>query len=428
MQHLKHTMSNRWQMTAAILLAAIPVSCVFNLMKINSLAIILVVAFSLVVGWGSRKNIKLDFFKLSYLLYFAVIVSALIHTSNFSLELKNIESKLSLLILPFAFALLPFKSVYIRQLVLLFTTLAVLVSSIICLIFAGIYWTKTGDTSHFFYHEFLTPLKHHAVFYSIFVFISLMFFLIETPFINSIQWLKKIKWGIILYLLLLLFVLSSKMVIVISFLLLPAIYLKRNDWKRWWWIPASLLVVAIVGLSYKNSISSRFHDLLDTNFTMLKSDVIGKGEYLNGLEFRLLQWRNTYEILNNKEAWWFGLTFSETNKTLYEQYDALQLYGENTATGKTGYYLYDTHNQFLQTTLEYGILGLLLLLIIYIAIVRLAVLQKDKLLFCLAVIFITFSFTDTILERQYGMVLFVFLPLLLQSAHFTPKSKTEPEG
>lgn len=410
-------------MAAAILLAAIPVSCVFNLMKINSLSIILFVAFSLVAGWRTRKAMKPDFFKLSYLLYFLVVLSALIHTSNLSLELKNIESKLSLLMLPFAFTLLPFRTVYIRQLVLLCTTIAVLVSSMICLIIAGIYWTKTGDTSHLFYHEFLTPLKHHAVFYSVFVFISLMFFLIETTFINSIQWLKNIKWIIIFYLLLLLFVLSSKMVIVISILLLPAIYLKRRSWKKWWWVPASLLVVAIAGLSYKNSISGRFHDLLDTNFTMLKSEVIGKGEYLNGLEFRLLQWRNTYEILNKKDAWWLGLTFSETNKTLYEQYDALQLYGENSATGKTGYYLYDTHNQFLQTTLEFGIIGLLFLLLIYIAVVRLAILRKDKLLFCLAVIFITFSFTDTILERQYGMVLFVFLPLLMQAAHFHQKSK-----
>jgi hypothetical protein len=41
---------------------------------------------------------------------------------------------------------------------------------------AFIHYSDTGDTTHFFYHQLVSPLKQHAVYFSLLVFIALFIF------------------------------------------------------------------------------------------------------------------------------------------------------------------------------------------------------------------------------------------------------------
>ncbi len=81
---------------------------------------------------------------------------------------------------------------------------------------------------------------------------------------------------------------------------------------------------------------------------------------------------------------------------------------------KSWIFRYNTHNQFLEALLQTGLVGLLLFFLAICAeMVIMAVRRKNNMLTALVILLLAYTFSDAVLETQYGLVLFLFLPLFL---------------
>mgnify|MGYP000147367369 CR=1 FL=1 len=75
---------------------------------------------------------------------------------------------------------------------------------------------------------------------------------------------------------------------------------------------------------------------------------------------------------------------------------------------------YNIHNQFVQVLAELGIIGLILYITIHLSLFLSALKEKNFLLVALLVGFTIFQMTESIIERNKGIVFFVFFLILLQ--------------
>ena len=407
---------SKWEIGIRLTLIIMISSLVLNLMKLNSYSIIGFLFFSFLTFRFFKKP-SFDLLGISSLCYFGITLIGLFFTTNIGVESKNIESKLLLFILPLLYAFYGLDkrilSVYVFKTLLY----SVSIVSVFCLVYSLVSFWEFRDLNLFFYHDLLKPIQHHAVYFSIGVILCIIYLITNKDILRNRSFLK-ISW--IAYLWIILLLLSSKMLIFFAVVFLLAIQFKKIRSKNTgkWILGLAVLLIAL--FSFKNPISQRFYEIANSNLQVISQETIGPEVYLNGLEFRLLQWRNTYEILNRYDAWLTGVGFADSKKLLWEQYDILRLYKGEDPSVIGGFYVYDLHNQYLQTTLQMGILGLLVLVLFMFSLFKAAIQTQNILLLALACMFVFLCFTENVLDRQYGMIFFVFIPFLLNNFQASP--------
>ena len=69
---------------------------------------------------------------------------------------------------------------------------------------------------------------------------------------------------------------------------------------------------------------------------------------------------------------------------------------------------YNAHNQFLQFVLQYGFLLSILILILIARILTLLVKKKEELLLSFWIVLLMFCLSESILNRQWGVVFFPY--------------------
>jgi O-antigen ligase len=119
----------------------------------------------------------------------------------------------------------------------------------------------------------------------------------------------------------------------------------------------------------------------------------------------MILWRFAGEILHDENAWLAGTGIGCRQDMLDSYFLNYGLYTGNPEMGDTGYIGYNFHNQYLEVLVGTGIPGLA----IFIAIIVLIFLQDRKKLFFPMLVYITiilFLFTESMLERQAGIVFF----------------------
>jgi O-antigen ligase len=142
-------------------------------------------------------------------------------------------------------------------------------------------------------------------------------------------------------------------------------------------------------------------------------DKFNPGMYFNGVQFRLLQWRFTGEILIENHAWVMGIGPGNAQYLLDQKYVSSNMYIGEPERGDHGFLGYNTHNQFLESLLKTGISGPIALLFICITLIKWAWQKRKRQTAFIAALFIVWLFTEAVLERQYGIQIFIFFPLFL---------------
>jgi O-antigen ligase len=410
------------------LLYGMVITIIFSRLNLNSFCLILFTLAWLIEGQFKSKwaLLKKDKLFIAYALYFLIQFTGMAQSKNLYSGWIGVEDKLGFLFLPMVFCSTPFLKINMRRNIMLVLSCSITLAAIYCLAMAGIQYFNTGNTSFFFYHQLVSPISHHAVYFSVYTFIALVFLVSEH---DSSPWLVKnrlvyISWLVFLFFLL--FLLSSKMVLLVIILFLFRLFLRPGNKKisRWQAIAgglsAILLIIAIIGTN--NPVERRFMDLKG-NIELLKREKYDAGVYFNGWQFRLLLWRVTYEILNDKHAWLIGVGSPDAQATLQKKYLDLGLYAGDKNSGNVGYLQYNCHNQFLQTLLQSGILGLLFLLGWCGMLVKKALAGKEPVLSWSLVIIFCFFFIESVCERQYGVVLCTLIPLMYV---YTCKNQISP--
>ena len=345
--------------------------------------------------------------------FFVWNVISLIYTDNQLMGWKNVESKLTIFILPIIFysISIPFKTA-----INLYK--AFIYSIALCTIVLSF-----QSVTHYFqdgslltYHDFTQSLDFHAVFYSYDIFISILlsvFLFIRTS-------LKKIEKQLLIFCLALSFigliVSASKNVLVVTtaFLLAGLIYkLFKNRLKlKEILLFLSILIVAAIAFISVPSIGNRISELTQLN-GMENYYKIKHGEKLdyrhianfNGTSMRITFWDVALNKQRRDSQLILGYSPGDRRAVINKEFYRVSL--------NPWYENYNLHNQFIQILVELGIIGLIIYFLLHIGFIINALKNRNFVLLAFVIGIVFFQLTESIIERNKGIVFVVFFLLLL---------------
>jgi len=398
-------------------------SVIFSLRAVTSmsLGVMLLSGFLIKRSAGSsllqkkNKNLFLAGCALLFLLQFI----ALFYTNDRQAGWNNIRIKTGLLVTPFASFLFSSITITSTKKLLSHYCLILVGASLCCLCISFLNFQETNNTSIFFYHALVSSINQHAVYLSVLTAIGLVFLLeriMKKEFIIN----RLTHTSLVIYLSGFLFLLSSKLVI--AFYIIYLVYyfvhlLQKNKLRRLAIAGSFILCFIILGLLFttRNPVKERFSDVFRGNIKLITQENFTEGDYFNGLQFRLLQWRFVTEILTENKRWWQGVSPGDAQTLLTKKYLSKNMYAGDPAKGDRGYLIYNTHNQFLETLLQNGIIGLIVLLLICFSLFKMMIQEKNRIASVSILLLLAWLFTESVFETQYGIVIFTFFPLFLSA-------------
>ena len=191
-----------------------------------------------------------------------------------------------------------------------------------------------------------------------------------------------------------------------------ALFVLRNRPKILALILLGFFVVSGI-LFWKFSSSKAYQDLVQTGtFSFSNAPKL----YVNSFNSRLILWESTVELLKKDNTWIFGLGTQNFQERL-----------DNQVLIHNGYLFtrhLTPHNLFLSYWLQYGLLGVFTVFLLFFLLVKKAIAKKRISLFLLT-LFLFFSVqTEIYMDREMGVNLFIWILVVLYSGK---ESRAESE-
>jgi len=279
------------------------------------------------------------------------------------------------------------------------------IAALVCFIVAIIQYIHTHNAGVFFYHQYSKAIGLSAIYFSFYLLIALGYIVSDKSPFNR-YWARIL--GTFLYLNLLL--LSSKISIIIGSLLL-LILLFRSIKSV---VPKVAVIVAGVCIFITlfitaNPIKKRFTDVNINSYSSVLTMNNFTDYHFDGLSLRLVFWRLGYGLMKEKGLWLIGDGGQHYHQDFSEKIKAYHLYAGNGTPSDTGYLSYNMHNQYMETYLQFGIVGLLLLLSFLLYVLAQAIYYKRVILIYTIILFTLVFLTESVLETQSGILLFTII-------------------
>jgi O-antigen ligase len=408
---------DKYNKSIFIILLISLLSLSFSVRFLNS--IMIGVMFLMVFVSSDRKLILKKAIQDPYIVFFILLfllqLVGLLYTEDISNGWKEVTRKASFIAIPLFFCcfdLIKSKDAYK---LLLYFSISLVLTSLFCIIIAFITYYRTRDISVFFYHKLVEPANHHAVLFSFFILFCMIYWL-EAGIKQTIS--KRNKRAIVsmvIFFMIMIFLLSSKLTIVLAILIclyyLISSIAKYKTHNLTFIFIGSLLAIIITIVSTDNIIKQRFENLVSGNSKLYSQKSFDAGTSFNGLQFRLLTWRFTYEILSEKKTWIMGVSPGDAQHELNDKYLKTGMY---LGDGKkdTGFLNFNCHNLFLQIMLESGILGVIILFGIIFSFFVLIVKYRSRYALIYFLSILAFCMSESMLSAHYTILLFIFFPLL----------------
>ncbi|MFT6716745.1 MAG: O-antigen ligase [Saprospiraceae bacterium] len=360
-----------------------------NTQTLLPLFIVIMLGFGFVTEKFTLKKLWDNWaFKGFSLLFLAYLFSAGF-IAQFNGSMDELTKKLSLLVVPFILLTNRFFFVKYKYSLFLIYFTGVALTLLFLDVQALLFFKSQGFLPFYINYSLFT----HPTYFGSNVLISIIFLFGRIVKVKG-SWVKKTLQMILLLILVvhLVFLLSKAVLIsALIVLIFFFFYLLFKDVKKMILYVAvfvfPLLLVALMPVSYskiKDSVVSRFSSLEHYN-------VSG-----SATAFRYKISRNAPEIIGSN--WLFGVGVGNEQSHLMKFYKS---HGWSYAFEGA----FNTHNQFVQTCLSVGLFGLLILLAIILVPLFVNEFDGNKImLLCFVFIFCT----EAMLERQAGIVLFVF--------------------
>jgi O-antigen ligase len=387
---------------------------------ISSIAIGLILATGFIknkMDTGSWFNAALrNRYLLFCSLFFLLQLMYLPFSNNLYEGWKHVQIKSALLFIPLSFYCCPFidKNRFRSLMNAYVFAMAIMLTWCLGVAFIN-YQFHHAPLTVFYYHQLVSNLGHHAVQFSILVFAALIY-LLQSASQGSYLINRSCHFLLTAYFIAGIFLLSSKLVIVFLLGYLAVFGFLQLQKKFSTRLAVAIIVIAATLCSSsllftQNPVSRRFNDVMHGDVRIVTQTSFSPGHYFNGVQFRLLQWRFVKEIMQENRAWLFGVSPANAQHLLDQKYLSTHMYTGMPGTASHGFLGYNTHNQFLEALLQTGLIGLICFLAICIEMVRMVVRYKNNMLTVLVILLLAYTFSDAVLETQYGLVLFIFLPL-----------------
>lgn len=299
---------------------------------------------------------------------------------------------------------------------------------IACLFLALLRYRATADIDEFFYHPLVSPLSQNAIFFTVFVLFGLLFLLTYDlrnvfPRLSPamIRWLQAAIAGLFVIMVI---QLASKLFLLIMVLMLGWFVFRKYllTGRSRLLIAVLLLGIPVIGLLLftSNPVKDRYEAIRHANTRMVRQEQFTPNDRFNGIQLRLLEYRFAYEILNEHRAWLLGTTSGYSQDLLNQKYVKANMYLGSPGRKGRGFWDYNFHNQFVETLVRTGLVGLAALLAIFWLQIGIVRRWRTGQAFFTVLILIAFFLPQSPLTMQTGVFLFVFFPLLLLCS---PKGK-----
>ncbi|CAN5137581.1 hypothetical protein BH23BAC1_BH23BAC1_00790 [soil metagenome] len=330
---------------------------------------------------------------------FLIRLVAFFFISNTEEGLFQLEKQLSLLLFPIIIGStkrIPEKT--INKLLIAFAA-ATLLATLICIFYAIIKFN--GSFEVFYLNELTRPLQFHYIYFALYVAFAIL--IIGYLLVNFSLKLKVnfILIALILYLLFFLVLLSAKMVIT-AFFVAAIIYILLIIIKK----GALKYVAVLVGFTI---LFGLLLYTLPATRQRIESIFISNPAY-NPLSLRLIHWRCVWEIVTEKPTYLiFGVGAGNDQILLNECFDKEKYWGHQ--------YSYNAHSQYFQTLLNSGMVGLILLLLIFLFPMYLAFRRQSYFYLTFLILFALSCLTESMLTVQKGVVFYALFNSLF-AFHF----------
>ncbi len=377
--------------------------------NINGLFIILTAVNALPLYLLSRKTAHYGFnrYVLVFLTAYLLLIVSMMLTDNHRQSSFELEKKLSLVIFPFAIFFTPRLSQKELRLLLAAFIWSCIATGAYCLSLAMWYWVDRGETTYLSYHELSGLVGMHAGYLSMYYCfsIAMVTYLYHDRF-STLKTIRKIS--IVLgtsFLTIMVVLLATRTQMAILFVggIGLAIVLLNRRLGR----PKALAVAAIVGGVVLGSVflsptnRERFKEMINYN------DEYGIGKKWGERQMRELIWTCAFELIGESPIAGVGTGDGEDAlQQCYHDHDySSLLYFEDTR--------FNAHNQYLEIALESGIPGALLFILSLLAPANFAW-RARNFAYVAFILIVAISFlTESMLERQHGVVFFALFNSLL---------------
>ena len=347
-----------------------------------------------------------------FLLYYIVLLLGMLWTENDSFGLSKLENKLSFLLIPILFTISHF-SISRKQFmnVLLFSLLMSLLINYGLALYK--YFTLTESSLYdSLINANFSQLMHRSYYCN--------YLIIGCIVILDRLFQKEAKW---LYLMLFtlfsigIFQTLAKSGILIYFILIPAFLfwqlLKTKQYKA--------ILISLLGFVISIFFLAKVDNPIKTRFQLIP-DAIENFESKNNPSTesntsRLLMWSTSIDIF--KEFPILGVGTGDYD-------DVLTSVNERYGNSGVAIHRYNSHNQFLNTTVQLGLLGLVVLITLFLYGFKMAYQQRNIIgLFTLSCFFLNFLF-ESFIESQAGIILFCLLTIAI--FYLKPKTNRYHNG
>lgn len=358
----------------------------------------------------SKKDSKLAFALIGLYVFYLI---SLIYTKNFNYGIKILEYKLSLFVLPIIFLYIDISKKTVLSLLKTYSASIALCS--LFLLFRSVVSYFNNDQL-LVYEEFSSIISLHAIFLSYYIFLAIVIvgYLAINNGLKSNE--KILAYFSIPVLIVALVFLASKNVIVILLLFTISYFIfklvNRNFNIKELILSLFAIVVIILLSSQLKIVSERVNEIRSISGieNIEKIDNGGKLEHVdrakfNGTSLRLTLWHLGVDKVLCENRIFFGLSPGDHKGQMNKVYEEVGL--------NPWFNNYNMHNQFVQVLVELGLVGLILYLLIYIIAFRIGLKSKNHLFIIFIAGILFFQMTESILERNKGIVFVVFFLLLL---------------
>jgi O-antigen ligase len=351
------------------------------------------------------------FSKLILGMYLLQIVG-LLYTENLKAGFFALEKKVCFVLLP-VFLLPALQKVSYESLQGLFKKLGIItvVSGLVLLLAATIRYYLLGYTNAFSYESFRSYEGFstiHYVYYS-------MYFATGSMILLDILFepLSKNRTGMIVLGCVFIFC-SSVMILagsktgIIAFVFC-SIYLlyKRTGQRKIFFLSVSLLILSLsVALYFHETTRKRFVGL-DENLAILINEKLIDPTKITDLNMRLLFWKIAVSKSIHDNLFIAGTGTGDVQAYLDALYIQYRL---------DGYLGYDSHNQWVHTFIQLGVMGLLPMFLLFAYSLKSAYKKNDSRFVFFLIIVLLFTMTESIFELNKGIVFFSLFATLFTAS------------
>lgn len=394
---------------------AVIATTLFSWFNVNSWCIMLLLLCRLLDG-RAIDSIRTAFnnkYFLAYFSIFALELAGLLYTHDLPRAWKHMESKATLAAIPFILCAGPFTTTTGRRQLMTAYCGLLFITCLYCLYMAFRHYNLEKDSSVFFYHSLTETIEVNAVFFSAYVIVGLLF-LLSHPLSTPRGWfnapaLRVIRIGLTFFFIGMMILLSSKLLLALLIIILISFLTGKY---RLGWNPRLLLGIGfmvVIGtamlLCTDNPVTRRYKEISRVDIGLYKMNTLPPETVFNGLSLRLLIWKYSYEILNDRKAWVFGVTGGDSQDLLDDKYSAAGI--------SQGFLGYNFHNQYIEELVRSGVVGLFIFLLACGVLIGMAAtIGCREAWFTVAMVLILYL-TESMLEMQHSTFLSCFFPLLL---------------